>query len=391
MTVIQPIRFCTAATFLAGALHAAAVSPAAALWNELREKRESLSRLHQEFDVSQSYRTASKTQASTRKLSIDISGARWRERSLTGSGNHLRIFDGSDSFFLEENGDEVVRTKHRAKDELPVPAPYTVPEPDWANAKEIERKPCGLSGQDDSCVLLEVPLKPHILTASGSTSTKRTQGVERLFVDMKTGALLSANRVENVESPNGPYQITLTFLVRSITCGGSVDADFAKPPADAQEVKELSRWNAAKLRKQLSGKPAPELTVRDIHGETVSLANFKGKTVLLDFWTTWCPPCRADAPILDRLYAKYGSRDLMIVGVSVSEERAVVEKFLAEHPHPFPTVLTTENEMPRPYQIGLFPTYIVIEKDGTVASAAEGDQGFGELRRMLKKAGMEVE
>jgi hypothetical protein len=47
--------------------------------------------------------------------------------------------------------------------------------------------------------------------------------------------------------------------------------------------------------------------------------------------------------------------------------------------------------MPRPYQIGVFPTYIVIERDGTAASAAEGDQGFGELRKMLKKAGLEAE
>jgi thiol-disulfide isomerase/thioredoxin len=108
----------------------------------------------------------------------------------------------------------------------------------------------------------------------------------------------------------------------------------------------------------------------------VSLAAASGKTVLLDFWTTWCPPCRADAPALDKLYEKYGERDLMIVGISVSEERAIVEKFLTEHPHNFPVALTTENEMPRPYQIGLFPTYIVINPDGTLASAVEGEKGF---------------
>lgn len=53
--------------------------------------------------------------------------------------------------------------------------------------------------------------------------------------------------------------------------------------------------------------------------------------------------------------------------------------------------LTSENDMPRPYQIAAFPTYIVIDKDGAVVSAVEGDQGFGELRRLLKKAGMELE
>ena len=81
----------------------------------------------------------------------------------------------------------------------------------------------------------------------------------------------------------------------------------------------------------------------------------------------------------------------MIVGISVSEDRAIVEKFLKEHPHDFPILLTTENELPTAYQIGVFPTYIVIQRDGTVASAAEGDQGFGDLRKLLKKAGLEVD
>ncbi len=75
----------------------------------------------------------------------------------------------------------------------------------------------------------------------------------------------------------------------------------------------------------------------------------------------------------------------------MNEDRPIVEKFLQEHPHRFPVVLTTENEMPRPYQIGVFPTYMIIEKDGTLSAAVEGDQGFGELRKLRKKAGLELE
>ena len=81
----------------------------------------------------------------------------------------------------------------------------------------------------------------------------------------------------------------------------------------------------------------------------------------------------------------------MIVGISVSEERGVVENYLKSHPHSFPVVLTSENELPRPYQIGVFPTYMVIDPDGTLTTAVDGDQGFGELRKFLQKAGMEAE
>jgi thiol-disulfide isomerase/thioredoxin len=174
--------------------------------------------------------------------------------------------------------------------------------------------------------------------------------------------------------------------------GAPADAAIFKlPSGDLREVKELSRWDAAKIKKQLSGKTAPELSLTDLKGKPVTLSSLKGKTVLLDFWTTWCAPCRADGPALEKLFRKYGEKDLMIIGISVSEEREMVEKFLNEHPHTYPIALTTENEMPLPYQISVFPTYIVIDRDGTVTAAVSGDKGFGDLRKLLKKAGLESE
>jgi thiol-disulfide isomerase/thioredoxin len=133
------------------------------------------------------------------------------------------------------------------------------------------------------------------------------------------------------------------------------------------------------------------LAVTDIQGKQVTLPSLKGKTVLLDFWTTWCEACRADGSALDKLYAKYGGQNLEIIAISVSEDRAIVEKFLKQHRHSYQIVLTSENEMPRPFQIGVLPTYIVIERDGNIAGVVEGDQGFSDLRKMLKRAGMEVD
>jgi thiol-disulfide isomerase/thioredoxin len=218
------------------------------------------------------------------------------------------------------------------------------------------------------------------------------QGTARLILDTETGLLIALRTVEVIENQRGSYQSDVTYALKRMTYGAAPDASvFQLPSSDMTEVKELSKWNAAKIRKEMVGKPASELEATDIQGKSVSLSSYQGKLVLLDFWTTWCPPCRADAPALDKLYRKYGEKDLMIVGISVSEERAIVEKFLKEHPHSFPVVLTTENDMPRPYQIGVFPTYVVIDRDGTVASAVEGDQGFSDLRKLLKKAGLEIE
>ena len=129
----------------------------------------------------------------------------------------------------------------------------------------------------------------------------------------------------------------------------------------------------------------------DLDGNPVVTESFKGKIVLLDFWATWCLPCRADAPALTRLYTRYSEHDLMIIGISVNESRDIVEKFLKEHPHVFPTVLSTENELPAIYRVNALPTYVVIDRNGTVTAAVDGDQGFQELTKLLRHAGLVVD
>lgn len=362
-------------------------SPAGKLWTELKEKRSKLTNLREEIDVSRTYKlSGGKTQGSKSKIVLNDDQGRWREESISGSGKRIRIFDNKDLLVMEDGGDEFVRTKRRAKDPDPVPSAYLSLDADWSKLVEKQRSSCGLSGANDLCVLLQVPLKPW-----AKNDKRMLQGSAVIHADLENGLILDLAIAESVQSSSSAYISESTYHLRRFTSGGTADESLFTLPPDLREVKELSRWNAARIKKQLAGKAAPELTANDMDGKPVSLAAYKGKTVLLDFWTTWCPPCRADAPSLDKLYAKYKDRDLAIVGFSVSEDRAVVAKFLKEHPHEFPIVLTSETELPVAYQIGTFPTYIVIGQDGTLIAAVEGDQGFSELRKLLKKAGLDVD
>ena len=386
------MRYLTVVIALILPLQGAEDDPVRKLWNELQRKRDKLASFHQEFEGTYVSKNRQASRATKQKIVIDGSQGRWRERSISGSGDRLRIFDGEDFLYLEANGAEYTRTRNRSEDNTALPYPYVLEDPVWKKAVEMDKRTCGLEEANRLCVLLKIPLKPGRRENPGDNEVYMLESTAFVLLEPETGLIVSARTVGWIGTARGDFQSDVSYALKRMTFGAPPDANlFHLPVGNMHEVKELSKWDAAKIRKELAGNAVPELAVSDLQGNPISLASFKGKTVLLDFWTTWCPPCRADAPALDKLYRKYGDKDLMIVGVSVSEDRDVVEKFLAGHPHSFPIVLTSENEMPRPYQIAAFPTYIVIDRDGTVASATEGDQGFGDLRRLLKKAGLETE
>lgn len=361
-------------------------------WAELKSKRDALTASHQEFEISRTFKIGEKTQSSLSSETVDFGGRRWREHSVSGSGDRTKIFDGQDLYQLEEGTSEYVRTKRFPKGELPQPNPYNAEDLNFSKATDRGLRPCGLFNVQHECVTLEIAVKPWIRSRPGAGTSRMLNGSRLLMFDTATGLLLFSRTVADVESPNGVYRSDVTYTMKRMTYNGTADETiFRLPPSATDEVKELPRWNADRIKKQLAEKTAPDLVLTDIQGRTIRLSDLKGKTVLLDFWTTWCGPCRSDAPSLDKLYEKYGGKDLALIGLSVDEERPVVQKFLSEHPHQYPIALTTENEMPRTYQIGVFPTYIVIDSDGKVAAASEGAKGFSELRKLLKKAGLEAD
>lgn len=383
--------WCIAALLLVAA-NASGQSSAISTWDDLKGKREALPAFHQEFEVTRTYVTSRSTQSSKVQVIIDVAGNKWRERYVSGAGDHIRIFNGQETLSLEDEGDEYVRVKLKSKGEVPAPEPYGSLDLDWTKGKLVGNTPCGFGESDHACVLLQVPVKSQMHPGSDAQITQISGGVAQLAMDTQTGMLVQYRSRVFVETPHSTYARELGYSLKRVSYGKVPEPSFFQlPETVSHEVRALSAWSVSRIKKQLMGKPAPTLEATDIQGNPVSLAALKGKTVLLDFWTTWCPPCREDAPELDKLYKKFGGKDLEIVGISVNEDRPIVEKFLKDHPHQFPVVLTSENEMPRPYQVGAFPTYMVIAADGTLISVADGDQGFGELRKFLKKAGMDTD
>jgi len=114
------------------------------------------------------------------------------------------------------------------------------------------------------------------------------------------------------------------------------------------------------------GKPAPKLSGKDLDGNPLSLAKLKGKVVIVDFWASWCAPCKEEMPVLERLKSKYGKYGLAIVGVSVDGDAGKAGKFLRDLKVTFPSIHDASHAIAERYRPKKMPTSILIDRKGTV-------------------------
>ena len=131
---------------------------------------------------------------------------------------------------------------------------------------------------------------------------------------------------------------------------------------------------------------APAWQLKDLDGNTVKLSDFKGKVVILDFWATWCPPCRKEIPGFIALQKKYADKGVTVVGVSLDEGgAAAVKSFAKQNGMNYPVVLGDQNIAMAYGGIQSIPTTFVIDKDGNVAAVHEGYSEPSEFEADLKK------
>ena len=145
------------------------------------------------------------------------------------------------------------------------------------------------------------------------------------------------------------------------------------------------------------GKPAPGFTLEDLNGRKVSLAGYKGKALVINFWATWCAPCKLETPWLIELRNQYAAQGFEVLGVSaddidrgdpqkLSDEKRAIARFVQETHIPYP-VLIDADSISRPYG-GLddLPTSFFVDRDGTVIAAQVGLTSKDEIERNIKKA-----
>jgi thiol-disulfide isomerase/thioredoxin len=129
--------------------------------------------------------------------------------------------------------------------------------------------------------------------------------------------------------------------------------------------------NCAKEKKSAIG-AAPDFTLKTLDGEEITLSQLKGKVVLLDFWATWCGPCRESIPHLIQLYKDYRGSGFELVGMNVDKgDVEVVRRFIKSMDIPYPIVATSEDVL-RSYRVTGIPATFLIDKEGKIRERMAG-------------------
>src|ERR1700685_2228701 len=177
-------------------------------------------------------------------------------------------------------------------------------------------------------------------------------------------------------SPAYPY-VELATLVRYEHVDASVDKD------NGQFRAAMAQLEVDDRKREL-----PEFTLKDLSGKTWTFSRLRGRVVLVNFWATWCPPCRKEMPDLETLYQRFGPKGFVVLGIS-DEEIAKVDPFIREHKVSFPVLLDPGRKVNEMFVVEGIPKSFVYDREGKLVAQSIDMRTQKQFLGMLEKAGLE--
>jgi Peroxiredoxin len=129
---------------------------------------------------------------------------------------------------------------------------------------------------------------------------------------------------------------------------------------------------------------AKDFKLKDLNGKELSLSDLRGKKVFLNFWATWCPPCKAEMPEIEKLYQETKSSDLVIVAVDIGEPLNDVKTFIDQNKYNFKVLLDSNQSVAEQYGISAIPTSFFIDKEGNIVSTHTGPMNTNQMKEYIK-------
>jgi thiol-disulfide isomerase/thioredoxin len=239
-------------------------------------------------------------------------------------------------------------------------------------------------GTDRPCAVLEVRYRPGF---GGPT----LPGVPRRFwIDRDRHLVLQHRTITRTASPDGQRSVeqSETFRYRTIALDGPPDASlftFQAPPG-AKKVDQFG--SGSRGVEDLSGQTATDFTLADLSGKKHSLKALRGKVVMLDFWASWCGPCRRQMPLVEKLGKELEPKGLVVYAVNQGESAETARRYLEKNRYGTTTLLDSKLEVGKQYKAVGIPTLVIIDRQGKIAAHYVGVRGEEVLREGLRKAGL---
>ena len=202
--------------------------------------------------------------------------------------------------------------------------------------------------------------------------------------------LLNDTKLFNVQLSDRWNELTETYYVAA-ELNRQMTPELYKKVSDYmasmkyEDFREALAWRLERSSKLMEGRPAPDITLSDINGNACKLSDYKGKTLYVDFWATWCGPCRAETPFFNALCAKYPS--IQFIAISIDEKRNLWEKAVQEGDHGnVIELLSTDPDLRTKWDVAGIPRFLLIDKDFNIIQAvAPRPSQSTEIEPLLEK------
>lgn len=248
-----------------------------------------------------------------------------------------------------------------------------------------------VSGRKIRCHVIEYNAGASPLARESSTVT--------WWIEQTHFLVLQHTVINNIKtSPSSLLTSKFEYLCRSFSLNSPpAESQFTfAPPKEARQVtwfivpgQSLPRRTATRsgsITADWRGKTAPDFTLTDTEGKTVSLQSLRGKIVVLNFWATWCGPCLAEMPHFEKLHQEFKDKDVVILGID-DEERNLVSDFLKRKGYSYPTLIDEQGKAGVLYELNnSIPHTFFISKDGRIAEYYRGARSADSLRAGIEKA-----
>ncbi|MDQ3856122.1 MAG: TlpA family protein disulfide reductase [Chloroflexota bacterium] len=184
--------------------------------------------------------------------------------------------------------------------------------------------------------------------------------------------------------PTGTQTATLVVLAGVLALLGLIGYRLLNPAA-ASEVENSARINSEGRPGSIERGPAQDFTLRTYEGQDLSLSRLRGRVVVLNFWSSWCPPCKDEAPVLEKVYQRYKGQGVVMLGINVWDKGADARQFLYEQGITYTNGVPT-TPVAAEYGLTGIPETFVVDPRGVLISRWIGPVGDSDLSEMIVAA-----